>query len=240
MLYNLEAVQNNIRNKDGRRVFYLGKGDLLNNEARDFLFRQGIPVLPAQEAKPDHYVLPGGGILAEKPEHMTHLQDNILVPKTHPRIAFRGAMDSLEAELLWCQLTVPELKEALGEILQLARNVIRWEVMNEPAQFAPLCGLDAQQLRSHSHRPQDFYGQPHFMPQVTDGAQILQLNKARCAARRAELAAVSAFLDGDGAPTRPDLLQILNRISSMIYILMIQLKAKQQLPIRRSDKLELK
>ena len=227
MLYSLEAVKANIRNKDGRRVFFLGKGDLLNNEARDFLFRQGIPVLPAQEAKPDHYVLPGGGILTEKPEHMTHLQGNILVPKTHPRIAFRGAMDNLEAELLWCQLTVPEFTEELGEILQLARDVIRWEVLNEPAETRLLCGLDATQLRSHSHRPQEFYGQPHFMPQVADGQAVLALNKTRCAARSAELAAVKAFLDRDGAVARPDLLQIMNRISSMLYILMIRIKAKQ-------------
>lgn len=226
MLYNLQNAKDNIRNKEGKRVFYLGKGDILNNEARDFLFRQGIPILPAQEAKPDHYVLPGGGILAEKPEYMTHLHGNVLVTKTHPRIAFRGAVDNLEAELLLCQLAVPSLCTELGEILQLARDVIRWDVLEEPVEERPLCGLTMEQLRSHSHRPQDFYGQPHFMPQVTDGAAILQLNKARCAARSAELKAVKAFLDKDGAPTRPDILQVMNRISSMLYILMIRQKAK--------------
>ena len=30
---------------------------------------------------------------AEKPEHMTHLRGNLLVEKTHPRIALRGALD---------------------------------------------------------------------------------------------------------------------------------------------------
>ena len=227
MLYNLTNAKDNIRNKDGKRVFYLGKGDLLNNEARDYLFRQGIPVLPAQEAKPDHYVLPGGGILTEKPEHMTHLHGNVLVSKTHPRIAFRGAIDNLEAEILLCQLAAPALAGELEEILRLTRDVIRWDVLNEPAQDRTLCGLTLSQLRSHSHRPQDFYGQPHFMPQASDGAVILQLNKARCAARNAELAAVNAFLDKDGAPTRTDLLQVMNRLSSMLYILMIREKAKQ-------------
>jgi len=42
-----------------------------------------------------------------------------------------------------------------------------------------------------------------------------------------ELAAVAAFIDEKGNPTRLDLLRMLNRISSMIYILMIQLKAKK-------------
>ena len=27
MLYSLEAVRANLRNRDGKRVFYLGKGD---------------------------------------------------------------------------------------------------------------------------------------------------------------------------------------------------------------------
>jgi len=227
MLYTLEAVRANIRNRDGKRVFYLGKGDLLNNEARDYLFRQGIPVLPAQEAKPDHYVLPGGGILTEKPEHLTHLHGNMLVSKTHPRIVFRGAMDTLEAELLLCQLAVPGQAALLEEVLQLARDLIRWEVLNEPVQVRPLCGMDEQELRRRSHRPQDFYGQPHFMPSAEDGMAVLQLNRARCAARNAERAAVAAFLDTEGNPTRRDILLAMNRMSSMLYILMIQEKAKK-------------
>ena len=64
------------------------------------------------------------------------------------------------------------------------------------------------------------------MPEVTDGPQILQLNRARCAAREAELAAVEAFSDREGNPTRPDILRAMNRMSSMVYILMIQAKAE--------------
>jgi ethanolamine utilization cobalamin adenosyltransferase len=62
------------------------------------------------------------------------------------------------------------------------------------------------------------------MPEYIDGAAMLQLSKARCAARDAELKAVAAFTDRDGAPTRVDILQALNRMSSMLYILMIRLK----------------
>jgi ethanolamine utilization cobalamin adenosyltransferase len=62
------------------------------------------------------------------------------------------------------------------------------------------------------------------MPSVKDGQLILRLNRARCAAREAELRAVAAFLDGDGNPTRTDLLQAMNRLSSMLYILMIRCK----------------
>ena len=53
---------------------------------------------------------------------------------------------------------------------------------------------------------------------------MARLNRARCAAREAELRAVAAFSDRDGTPTRSDILRAMNRLSSMLYILMIQLK----------------
>ena len=58
-----------------------------------------------------------------------------------------------------------------------------------------------------------------------DGISILHLNKVRCAVRNAELAAVRAFYDDNGSCLRPDILILLNRMSSMVYILMIRQKA---------------
>lgn len=228
MLYTPESAKANIRNRDGKRVFYLGEEDRLTASAREYLNREKIDILPASQAKQEQYRLLGGGYVTEKPEHMTHLNAQVLVSKTHPRIAFRGAMDTLEAELLLCQVCAGEtLREQLGQVLQLARSIIRWDVLEEPVQEQPLCGMTARELRERSHRPQDFYGQPHFMPSAEDGTVILQLNRARCAARDAELKAVAAFADREGAPTREDLLTVLNRMSSMLYILMIQEKAKK-------------
>ena len=225
MLYTEEMVRQNLRNRDGKRVFYLGKGDTLTPGARDWLTRERIGILSAETAKPDHYRLLNGATLSEKPEQMTHLSGNILVLKTHPRIHFRGAMDTLEAELLWCALhTQGKLRECLEEILGLARLLIRCEVMEEPVPEGKLCGLTQAQIRSHSHRPQDFYAQAHFMPAVTDGEKILRLNRCRCAARSAELAAASTFTDENGNALRADILQALNRMSSMLYILMIKEK----------------
>ena len=226
MLYDEAAVRANIRNRDGKRVFFLRKQDNLTPSARDWLRSQRIEIRPAEEAKITSFSLPDGATTAEKPEHLTHLRGNILVPKTHPIIAFRGEMDSLQAEILWAQLVVaPEIGRKLEEILTLARNIIRWEVMEEPAQWDKLCGLTQQELRRHSHLPQEYYGIPHFMPSRQDGAEILQLNRVRCAARRAELAAARAFCGEEGC-TRGDILQLMNRMSSMLYILMIQMKAK--------------
>jgi ethanolamine utilization cobalamin adenosyltransferase len=228
MLYTEQNVRDNIRNREGKRVFYLAPKDQLTSGARDFLRRERIEILPAQQAKPDHYVLENGAFLTEKPEHMTHLNGNVLVCKTHPRIAFRGKMDLLEAELMLCQLKVPEFAKELQDILDTARYLLRCEVMDEPVAERKICGLAEQELRRRSHLPQEYYGQPHFMPQAADGEEILLLNRARCIARQVELAAVAAFTDEKGNPTRLDLLRMLNRLSSMIYILMIQLKAKKE------------
>lgn len=221
MLYTREAARDNVRNRDGKRVFYLGKGDQLTSDARDFLTRERIAILPASEARPERYRLLGGGFMEQKPEHMTHLNGDFLVPKTHPRIAFRGAVDTLEAELLLCcAAATGAVRSQLEEALAYARNLLRYEVLDEPVKEAVLGGMDAKALRERSHRPQDFYGQPHFMPGPEDGQLLLQINKARCAARGAELQAVAAFSD-----TREDLLRAFNRLSSFLYLIMIQLKA---------------
>ena len=224
MLYTRQNAMANIRNREGKRVFYLGKGDQLTSDARDWLHSQRIEILSAEQAKKARWQLLGGGYSEEKPEHMTHLNGELLVPKTHPRIAFRGAMDTLEAELLLCQQQTGESR--LGEILELARQLVRCDVLNEPVPDKDLCGLTQDELRSRSHFPQKYYGQPHFMPSASDGQTVLLLNRCRCAVRAAELAAAHAFTDSDGNCTRMDLLQALNRMSSMVYILMIQEKAK--------------
>ena len=226
MLYNEEAVRANIRNRDGKRVFYLGKGDQLTSSARDWLRRERIEILPAEQAKPQRYCLLNGGYVEQKPEHMTHLYGDVLVPKTHPRILFRGKMDTLESELILCQLADKSLEEPVGEILGLARQIIRCEVLGEPLKWDTLCGLTESEQRKRSHFPQEYYGQPHFMPSFADGMVIARLNRARCAAREAELASVTAFADREGNLTRQDIPQALNRMSSMLYLLMIQKKAK--------------
>ena len=220
MLFSEENVKANIRNREGKRVFYLRPEDTLTPSARDWLTRERIEILPAQEAKPQEYVLENGAIFQEKPENYTHLRGNVLVPKSHPVITFRGAVDSLQAELLLAQQAVPEKFRAdVGEVLQLARNLIRWDVLEEPAQLGKLWGLTEAELRKRSHDPVSYYGVAHFAPSCTDSPALLQVNRARSAARAAELAAVHAY------PQRTDLLQAANRLSSALYLIMIRLKA---------------
>ena len=225
MLFTEQTVRENLRNRDGQRVFYLGKGDQLTSSARDWLSRERIPILsPEQMGFHDYQVL-GGGRLQEKPEHMTHLNAEFLVSKTHPRIAFRGGMDSLEGALLLAAAECRGLiRENVTEALAYARYLLGQEVLEEPIVCKALGGMDEQQLRERSHRPQDFYGQPHFMPTPEDSKGLLLVNIARCKAREAELLAARAFQDAEGQPTRPDLLKALNRLSSFLYLIMIEIK----------------
>ena len=209
MLWNKRQALENIRNRDGKRVFYLSKGDLLTSDAKDELARQRIEILPAE------LVIKTG----EKPENMTHLNAQELVEKSHPRIKFRGAVDILEAELLLALGVCDAWEKQLGEVLELARRLIRCDVLNEPVGDFLLGGMNEEQLRKRSHRPQEFYGVTHFMPSAADSRALLTVNRLRALVRQVELTAVEAF------PNRQDMVQALNRMSSFLYLVMVQMKS---------------
>lgn len=211
MRYTLEAARASLRNRAGKRVFYLGPEDELSPEARDYLRREDISVLPAPT-----------GPKPPKEERMTNLNAETLVPKTHPRIFFRGSLDTLEAELLLAQeKACPQLQKDLQEALDMVRRLLRAEVLGEPFPAPILGGLDANDLRAQSQNPQRYLGISHFMPEVSDGSALLRLNKARTAAREAELLCCAAFPEPEGS----DLVLALNRLSSFLYLLMLRQKS---------------
>jgi len=225
MLYTEEAVRAGLRVRDGRRVFYLPEGSRLTPAARDWLRQEGVTVVPQAETPPAAYRTPDGAAFAEKPEHMTHLRGNILVPKTHPRIAFRGGIDTLEAELLLCaQAADGPLRQTLCAMLDFVRSLIRADVLDEPVQAVRFLGLDGDGLREHSHHPEREEGQPHFLPAPDDPPILLRLNRLRTAVRQTELLACHAFSRPDGTLARPDIVKALNRLSSLCWILMIRVK----------------
>ena len=171
-----------------------------------------------------------GAALNEKPEHMTHLKGNVLVFKDHPRIAFRGWIDALEAEILLTQQAAAgegygALAGELEEVLGFVRRYIRFDVLDEPVGAIELCGYTPEQLREYSHYPEKHFGQPHFLACYTDGPALLAVNKLRTVVRQTELAAYAAFRDADGNVTRGDMILGLNRLSSLMWIFMIKLKA---------------
>ena len=214
----------------------VNKGQTLTPGARDWLAAHKIQAVYPQGREegsvpsPAQYRTLSGATLTEKPEHMTHLKGNILVPKDHPRIAFRGMIDALEAEILLTQRAAadyPKLVAQLEEVLAFVRNFIRCDVLDEPLKDINLCGYDAAQLREYSHYPDKHLGQPHFLPAHTDGAALLAVNRLRTLVRQTELSAYAAFQDADGAVTRGDIILGLNRLSSLMWIIMCKLKGGQ-------------
>ena len=131
-------------------------------------------------------------------------------------VSLQGSRNELENE----KRNLSASQQELEAVLQQVRHLLRCEVMNEPVPDIRLGGLDAAELRKRSHRPQDFYGQPHFMPDLADGRTVLLLNRLRTLVRHTERKATAAL------PDRTDILQALNRLSSYLYLLMIQEKSK--------------
>lgn len=164
----------------------------------------------------------------EKPEDMTHLRGNLLVPKTHPRIVFRGKLDSLEACVLETQAMadsegLKELCGQLGELLEHVRCVLGAEVKDQVLEPKRLFGYDHDQLRYVSHHVKEELGIDHPVPDYRMGMTALKLNTLRTCIREAELAAAAAF-QGD----RPDLIEEMNRLSSGAYILFCRRVAGQR------------
>jgi len=188
--------------------------------------RSALPVF----IPPEHYDVIDGSQVDTKPEHLCALRGNLLVPKNHPQIRFRGRLDSLEADLLVAELAFTRLGLAKGvaeleEVLDYVKHILRCEVLDEPFEKVSLFGLDDEQLRAHSHHPRQYYGIPHFAAGVADGEAVVLLNQVRTRVREVELSAYEAFdAGGTREPTRPDIIRALNRLSSAVYLMMLKAK----------------
>lgn len=165
----------------------------------------------------------------EKPEEMTHLRGNLLVGKDDPRIAFRGKIDTLEAQIVLTQILAERMKydslsRKIGETLLYVRRVLSSEVKEEPLAEQTLFGLDSEALRYDSQHVDERFHIPHIVPDSSMGELAAALNLLRCEARECELTAVKAF-GRNGITKRPDIIKALNRLSSAYYILTLRLKA---------------
>lgn len=195
--------------------------EVVQNESYQAMPMAAVP--QGADHKPQYVDAATGEVLSEKPENMTHLHGNVLVPKTHPQIAFRGMLDSLEAKIMSLQVTASEngmhqLTDALDEVLAYVRQILSAEVLDHALSEIHLLGLDSGGLRYESHHIQEIYGMPHPMPEYRMGRICIGLNELRTFVRETELAAARAFQEGETC-TRPDIVEAMNRLSSVIYIL---------------------
>jgi ethanolamine utilization protein EutL len=176
---------------------------------------------PAPAGK--YRVLATGEFLAQKPEHLTHLvDDQSLVPKTHPRMDLRGKLDLLEGHLLDAQVAAHadanrDLVGELEEVLELTRRLVGAEVTGRALGEWTLGGMTPDRIRWASHHTMDLYKVPFMYPSIRHGAPVAKLYLARAMAREAERALCHAL------PDRADLLVALNRMSSYLYVLTCKL-----------------
>ena len=118
--------------------------------------------------------------------------------------------------------------EELAELLVFVRGLIRCDVLGEPVGEVSLCGYTADRLREVSHHPDIYLGQGHFVPSAEDLPALIYVNRLRTLIRQAELACYKAFRKYDGTVARPDMVQAMNRLSSLCWIWECRLKAREQ------------
>lgn len=167
-----------------------------------------------------------GAYYFEKPEHMTHLYGNVLVPKDHKRIVFRGKLDSLQSLFVLNQAMLAEMRgqekliDDLEDILGSLREMMRCDVMEEPFRREYMIGLSHEELRAHSHNPMKYYKVKQMvLPDYTLGRTYALLNQLRTSVRETEVAAAAAFHNGKNYD-RGDIIEELNRMSSAMHIIM--------------------
>jgi len=225
------------RNRE--KNYYVVEGTILTPSAKDFIHEHDISLcylpsenlstvmsrtpIPMRDGKAVYIDARTGEELEEKPEEMTHLRGNQLVPKTHPQIEFRGRLDSLIAQMMEVQLVADERGETqivrdLEELANYARKILGAEVKEEPLTELRLLEMDSGELRSISHNVKKALGIEHPVPNYKMGRMCIALNRLRTQVREVELAAARAF-EENGTFRRTDIIEGLNRMSSCVYVI---------------------
>lgn len=241
------ALRIELRNSQPE-VYYIPDGCVLTPAAREYLQSRKIkfakqseacqteppkaevPPAPRAEApqtqvKPKYEDYETGAFYMEKPEHMTQLFGNKLVAKDHPRILFRGKLDSLQALVVLDQVLIAEggkekLVADLDDILGILREIMRCDVLDEEFTNDMIIGLTHAELRERSHNPMKFFKIKQMtLPDRTMGKDYALLNQLRTAIRETEVAAAEAFRSAKQY-TRSDIIEELNRLSSAVHIMM--------------------
>lgn len=177
-----------------------------------------------------HYVNHANGReMAEKPEDMTQLWGDRLVHKDHPRIVFRGKLDTLQAHVVTAQAMMEAhggpagVVDDLEEVLGLLRELMRAEVLDEAPRVETLLGLTPAELRAQSHDPKGHFGlEPMLLPHRSMGLAYALVNGLRGEAREMETAGVAAFKTR-ATPAQREILRWLNRLSSALHIMMCRI-----------------
>ena len=252
MLIN-EAELRSQWHKTKTDVITVTRGSVLTPSARDFLRGNGIRVEVVGEGVQDLDRRPMStaknpasvSAATNKPEHQTHLHGGQLVDKTHPVIAWRGQLDQFDCAVVESQVQLVRyghdaLAAQLEEILRFAQRIMAAEVRETPFEFNTLLGWTPEQIREMSHHPDRYFGVTHSTMSYLDGPVVARLNILRAKVREVELSANRAFIDSQGICRRTDIVQALNRLSSVLYILVCRTRSEtvqeKKLPIGVSNR----
>ncbi len=148
------------------------------------------------------------------------------VPKDHPQIEAVGALDELNAAIGFAKATQPagadrreleriqqELVGLMGEVSCAESDTVRFAA----SKFARIGGAELARIDAAVATVEA--RQPKFDGWVTPGANLhaAALDLARTVARRAERQLVR--LGSQGKTVRPVLLQYVNRVSDLLWLL---------------------
>jgi ethanolamine utilization cobalamin adenosyltransferase len=230
------------------------KNALLTPSAVEFLYMNNIAIeysdacqeanykeaepnkdIDKQQASKPLFYAPNGEALDHKPESMTHIHGNHLVYKDHPIILWRGKLDSLTAEIIEVQAYGEkkgnkQFVSDLQEVLDFIRHMLPCEYKGIPLKDFVILGLSSKDMREQSHNPLKYYGVKHILVDYRMGDLSIKLNILRAKARETEVAATTAFKDSQGNSTRDDIIEALNRLSSLFYILTLKYLSKNFTP----------
>ncbi len=252
MLIN-EAELRSHWHKTKAGVITVPRGSVLTPSARDFLRGNGVRVqiegegLQDLDRQPMSTAKNAAPVVtaSAKPEHQTHLHGGQLVAKTHPVIAWRGQLDQFDCALVESQVQLVRyghdaLAAQLEEVLRFAQRIMAAEVRETPFEFNTLLGWTPEQIREMSHHPDRYFGVTHSTMSYLDGPVAARLNILRAKVREVELYANRAFIDAQGNCLRTDIVQALNRLSSLLYILVCKVRSEagreKKLPIGVSNR----
>ena len=242
------ALRTQLKSKTAT-VYAVNKGDKLTPSASEYLKTKGIeliysdderavndkvaskgneaPVKSADENKisKKYVCYYTGAWFSEKPEFMTQIEGNKLVFKDHQRIAFRGKLDSTEAQALYTLSLIDDskkqIKAGLKEIYLHLRKMMRAEVLGEHLEEFSMLSMDQAQLRELSHNPKKYFGNGHFILTGEEDKDVLLLNILRTRLRELEIEGLRAFRK-ENTVDRKDIMMNLNRLSSAVYVLMLK------------------
>lgn len=232
-----ESLRSESKNSPLKEII-VDKNTLITPSAREFINSRGISlkfqedlegieeVEEVKEEKEVNYKYKSyysGRKYLEKPEYMTEIYKDILVYKTHERIEFRGKLDSFQGKIMVLQAKAYEDKEDklladLDDLLGLSKSILRSEIMEEDLNQKRVLGYSLEDLRDMSHRPEEYFNMGHLVFDYKMGYYPLKLNELRTLARELELCGFRAFKSEEGF-MREDILTGLNRLSSVIYVM---------------------